>query len=279
MGDFSRDSFRATQNALVDLRGLLANPQPQPRHYVSIRLQQGVPLLDADWNEQEDIRRLELETLMARAIGSGVPAGNDGFRIREANPNSNNFFVEQGLILVDGWLIYNPSGVDYVNQPHRNAHGVEPPLPVPLDPSPIARRDLVYLDAWERPVASNEDPTLVDARIGIETALRVERAWVVRTAPLASVEALASRIREFEDHVAEMGRNEKLDVNFVPFGLRMNPTSTPDPDAFCEQVVRLAEIGVTWLSVGLPCPSRAGYCESAARFGEEIIAALGSDAG
>ncbi len=99
-----------------------------------------------------------------------------------------------------------------------------------------------------------------------------------RTAPLASVEALAARIREFEDHARENGRSEPLDVNFVPFGLRMNPATTPEPDAFCEQVVRLAEIGVTWLSVGLPCPSRAGYCESAARFGEEIIAVLGRSA-
>ena len=63
-------------------------------------------------------------------------------------------------------------------------------------------------------------------------------------------------------------------MNFVPFGLRMSPTTTPDPDAFCEQVVRLAEIGVSWLSVGLPCPSRAGYLEHAARFGEQVIARI-----
>ncbi|HEY8154963.1 MAG TPA: LLM class F420-dependent oxidoreductase [Myxococcota bacterium] len=95
-----------------------------------------------------------------------------------------------------------------------------------------------------------------------------------RTAPLESIEELAARIRELRDHAHAIGRSDPLDVNFVPFGLRMNPTSMPDPDAFCEQVVRLAEIGVSWLSIGLPCPSRAGYREHAARFGEQVIARI-----
>jgi hypothetical protein len=64
-------------------------------------------------------------------------------------------------------------------------------------------------------------------------------------------------------------------VNFVPFGLGMSPKALPDADGFCEQVARLAAIGVTWLSVGLPRPSRAAFCENAARFGAEIIARLG----
>jgi len=62
--------------------------------------------------------------------------------------------------------------------------------------------------------------------------------------------------------------------NFVPFGLGMNQKALPDADAFCEQVARLEEIGVTWLSVGVPGPSRAAYCENATRFGAEVIARL-----
>jgi probable F420-dependent oxidoreductase len=95
-----------------------------------------------------------------------------------------------------------------------------------------------------------------------------------RTAPIESIEELAARIRELGDQAREVGRSELLDVNFVPFGLRMSPTSMPDPDAFCEQVVRLEEIGVTWLSIGLPCPSRAGFREHAAGFGEQVIARI-----
>jgi probable F420-dependent oxidoreductase len=100
-----------------------------------------------------------------------------------------------------------------------------------------------------------------------------------RTAAIESVADLASRIRELKAFADEIGRSEPLEVNFVPFGQGMNPRALPDPDGFCEQVARLSEIGVTWLSVGLPSPSRAGYCESAARFGEQIIGALGGGAG
>ena len=51
------------------------------KHYVSVRLQQGVPLVDADWNEMEDIRRFELQAFLKWFVGDGVPVGNDGFRI------------------------------------------------------------------------------------------------------------------------------------------------------------------------------------------------------
>ena len=46
-------------------------------------------------------------------------------------------------------------------------------------------------------------------------------------------------------------------MNFVPFGLAMNQAALPDADALCEQLERLAAIGVTWVSLGIPGPSRA----------------------
>jgi probable F420-dependent oxidoreductase len=95
-----------------------------------------------------------------------------------------------------------------------------------------------------------------------------------RTARLETFEELAARIQELREHAAQRGRREPLDVIFIPFGQGMSPRELPDPDAFCEQAQRLAGIGVTWLSVGLPSPSRAGYCENAARFGETVIARL-----
>ena len=186
MGNISRDSFKETQNTLNDLRSLVSPAQQKPRHYVSIRLQQGVPVLDADWNEQEDIRRVELEMVLARAVGNGVPAGSDGFHILEANPNADNLLIRAGLLFLDGWLVYNGSDVDYLHQPHRSSSGVAPALPPTLDIAPLAGKKLVYLDAWEREVDSEEDDNLVDDRIGIETCVRLERAWVVRMEPLAA---------------------------------------------------------------------------------------------
>jgi hypothetical protein len=68
MGDFSRNPDDRLAAAVA-------------RHYVGVRLQQGVPLLDADWNELEDLRRYEAETLGAWFLGDGVPVGSDGFRV------------------------------------------------------------------------------------------------------------------------------------------------------------------------------------------------------
>jgi hypothetical protein len=51
------------------------------KHYVGVRLQQGVPLVDADWNEQEDIIKYELQAFLKWFVGDGVPKGNDGFKI------------------------------------------------------------------------------------------------------------------------------------------------------------------------------------------------------
>jgi hypothetical protein len=68
MGDFSRDP----RARLTDSIG---------KHYVGVRLQQGVPVLDADWNELDDVRRSEIAELGRWTVGDGVPVGTDGFRI------------------------------------------------------------------------------------------------------------------------------------------------------------------------------------------------------
>lgn len=68
MGDFSRDPKERLADSVS-------------KHYVGVRLQQGVPILDADWNELEDLRKHELSELFRRFIGNGVPSENDGFRI------------------------------------------------------------------------------------------------------------------------------------------------------------------------------------------------------
>ena len=75
-----------------------------------------------------------------------------------------------------------------------------------------------------------------------------------------------------QDYAREIGRSEPLDVNFVPFGRNMNSPEPLDIDAFHEQLRALADVGVTWVSVGMPGQSRAAYCDDLARFGEQVIA-------
>ncbi|HEX8696573.1 MAG TPA: DUF6519 domain-containing protein [Longimicrobium sp.] len=63
MGNFSRNTF---------------DPR---KHYASVRLQQGVPLVDADWNEMDDIRRHEVRHVLRSFVGDAAAVADDGFRI------------------------------------------------------------------------------------------------------------------------------------------------------------------------------------------------------
>lgn len=162
MGNFSRDTY------------------DRIKHYVGVRLQQGVPLVDADWNEQEDIKKFELQAFLKWYVGSGVPQGNDGFRIRRAFGTTNDFIIDggdgtpsgAGHCLVEGWDVMNESDILYSSQDS-----------VPALTTPTAdRTDTVYLDVWEREVDSAEDTDLVNPAIGLETCVRLKREWRVRVA-------------------------------------------------------------------------------------------------
>jgi len=171
MGNYSRDTFKLT-NVMHQL--ITGEPVSNPRHYVGVRLQQGVPVLDADWNELEDIRRIELLAMLRHFIGNGVPAGNQGFQILSTT-GDNDFSVGEGIMLVDGLLAVNSNLTTYQTQTNASE------LPALITPA-ADRTDLVYLDTWEKEIGGTDsgDSRLINDLIGIETAVRIERKWSVR---------------------------------------------------------------------------------------------------
>ena len=169
MGNFSRDPKARADEAAAKL-------------YVSVRMQQGVPILDADWNLLDDLRRGEAETLGGRFIGDGVPTGSDGFRIFAVGL-ANDFGIRRGLIIVNGKLVRIDTDFTYTTQPNFNNAAVAPAIG-PLVLPGVSGSFVTYLETWEREVDSQGDKALVDARIGIETAIRVKRDWAVRVARL-----------------------------------------------------------------------------------------------
>ncbi len=92
-----------------------------------------------------------------------------------------------------------------------------------------------------------------------------------RTASIETLDDLREGIEYLRDYAKSIGRSDRIDVNFVPFGSRMNSQQTLDPAAFREQVAELESIGVTWVSLGVPGASRSEYLDSIARFGEDVI--------
>ncbi len=166
MGNFSRNTFNPSNN------------------YVGVRLQQGVPLVDADWNELNDVVRYELYDALKAIFGESA---REGLEIEQIvlGSRQNNFIIRSGSAIIKGRLVrFEESFLAYIQQPWKNPVrasqvGIEPiaDLTTPVEANRI---DLVYLDVWEREVTSQEDENIVNPNIGIETSVRLKREVAIR---------------------------------------------------------------------------------------------------
>ena len=169
------------------------------KRYVAVRLQQGVPLVDADWNAMEDTRRYELRAYLKWFVGDGIPESNDGFRIVGQNA-VNDFRISKGYsgaadpvarigrAIVDGLDVIIRDDQPFRLQPLHVAQGAAATalaatlgVPVIAEMPVLDGTVAVYLDIWERLVTPSEDPTLVLPGLGTESCARLKREWVVRT--------------------------------------------------------------------------------------------------
>jgi hypothetical protein len=171
MGNFSRSTF----DPLKD--------------YVAVRLQQGVPVLDADWNELNDVTRQELYDTFSLTFTDGVPP--HGFDLEVGSrQEDNDFSILAGAALIQGRLIRLRKNLRYSTQPWtdpqraaRDGVTIIPTLKTPTGPAGAPdRTDIVYLDVWEREVGSIEDANLINPAIGVETCVRGKREAAVRVA-------------------------------------------------------------------------------------------------
>ena len=170
MGNFSRNTFDPDKN------------------YVGVRLQQGVPLVDADWNELNDVIRNEIYRGLGQAFPDGVLPGSIDLQIIPTDDEipTNDLKMEGGSVLVGGRPLRVPTTVLYSAQPwfsnptRADQDGVT--VIPPLTPPGANRTDIVYLDVWEREVRSTEDTNLIHSAIGVETCVRLKREFAFRVA-------------------------------------------------------------------------------------------------
>jgi len=97
-------------------------------------------------------------------------------------------------------------------------------------------------------------------------------AKATRTAPMEDVDDLKRAIGELRDAAERAGRTDPIDICCIPFS-HPHHRDAFDPPRLVEEARQLAELGVTWLSVRLPAPSRKGYLENVERFGAEVVRA------
>lgn len=139
--------------------------------------------------------------------------------------------------------------------------------------------------ALPRPIQRPHPPLWVggNSRMAIRRAAASAQGWspfpvpaahaaTVHTSAIETHADLADKIDYLRRYCAEIGRDTRVSINFVPFGHGMNSSQAFDYPAFREEVAELGALGVDWLSIGVPGNNRASYIESIHQFGAELIA-------
>jgi hypothetical protein len=157
---------------MKDQKGNFSNEKndsfDESNKYIGIRIQQGVPLLDRDWNELEDLRRYQEYILAKYYIGNCSPDG--GFVIVFLN-DYKDFMISKGRFLVQGIEVTNEEdNLTYSVLRKRFPDLEEFKLP-PKEGDMI----YIYLEAW---ISEVEGPDNKD--VGIKTCYRHKVEWVVR---------------------------------------------------------------------------------------------------
>ena len=166
------------------------------KRYVGVRLQQGVPLLDRDWNELDDIRRFFEQRLREHYVGEGVP-DLTGFEVRAPDFDAeNDVLIGGGSCSVAGLDVWSEQDVLFSEQ------GDLVPLP---PPDPAGDTLVLYLEPEVVLVDSTVDPDLGNPQdVNMETCLRDQLRWAVRAVrrpglPPAGTYVLAEITRGADD--------------------------------------------------------------------------------
>ncbi len=148
-------------------------------------------------------------------------------------------------------------------------------------------------DTVIRPVPPQEHGVTVwaggNANVAIRRAVELCEGWcpfpvegivtrTARTEELATLDQLKAKLAYARDHVEKVGRTKPLDVcmgRFPCSELRMQ--NAGDAAQAVDDYCALAEAGVTWATMGVDAPSRAGFAENLQWFGEEIAAKVKSE--
>lgn len=223
------------------------------KNYIDLQLQQGVPLIDADWNENTEILRNEIYAGIGAGFSDGVQTGSDSLLVSAViiDPATNvqagnDFSIQAGTALIRGRPCTLQRNITYsaqlwIDPIIADRHGVAPIEPIETPTEDLTL--LAYLDVWEREVniddLDQDDPERQilenrDIGLGIVTAVRLKREIAVRVIrvepetpelpeapdghaymPLALLNRIANNSR-----IAPRGRDDVRPMLWAPRGKR-----------------------------------------------------------
>jgi hypothetical protein len=194
-GNFSQAPFDVLAKALS-------------KGYVSVHVEQGVPVLDRDLNLLGDLISATLQQIVHRHIGDGI-AGTADFAIT-SNPNPLDFVIAAGTYLAGGLPITLGANSTYLTQSVPPTAVPPPPLPALTAPSagqPNPRIDTVYLDVWSDEIDDTGDRDLGNGGdLGLRTSTRTKAQFVVRVAENASTPPVTVPAQHVFIPIAQLSR-------------------------------------------------------------------------
>lgn len=140
----------------------------------------GIPLLDSELNESNEILLTLIRRLIQRIHGNG--SMGDGFKIIPSSSNPNNNFTitggdgtaaGAGYMFVDGWMPFNLTNLEYTDQDYG---------PTALTTPDADRTDEVYIDVYYAEITYEDDADIKDTDIDLETSRRIGLVWEVKVA-------------------------------------------------------------------------------------------------
>lgn len=154
----------------------------EQQQFASVVMQQGRVLLEADWNEQQEIAAEHLRTDVREIIGpTGTP--DDGYRVVALDAATRHVAVVTGTMYVGGMRASLP--FRRIETPSDLwSYAIQPDWRDPDPFNPLAPHEIIWLELFEQEISAVEDPALLDPAIaGPDTAQRTRiRQRIHRTA-------------------------------------------------------------------------------------------------
>lgn len=165
-------------------------PKASKRNYAAVRLLQGAPLLDSDFNEQAEIAHAADAALARDVIGRwGAPHEEAGFSISAGG--DGGLTIGAGAFWVMGERVANAASVGLSAQ----VAGVALPSLGQRLPQ-FNQTGLAYLEVWRETIDAIDDPSLKEKALGgVATSVRTRIRWRVDVAPLADLQITDATVR------------------------------------------------------------------------------------
>ncbi len=169
--------------------------------YKSVVYGQQVPLVDADINEESDIRRFETQSALKWILGDGTPEGHDDafrivatglandFEVLSGTPPAADALENVGRCFVNGLqvLILIPNGFMFSDQPLHDSQPGSAALAAALGVPqislavPVANGVwTIFVDVWHRLLTATEEPSLIHPALGVESSARWREEFAIR---------------------------------------------------------------------------------------------------